>query len=234
MRRIISLALAINLISFMFPVAAVDYEGLSLADVERFASQGDVIAQTTLGERYKLGSGVKQSFEQALDWYQKAGAKGYAKAQFALGHMYSTGWGVTQDNRLAVDWYSKAADQGHIVALINLGQMYSQGRGVPQDRKRGAALLSLAAQQGDGDALVMLADKYMSGDGVPKDPTLAYMCVLISADHGNLLGRQNSKAYSALLTPNQIEEGRTLASKWKIGMLLVNNSANSSTTELPR
>jgi hypothetical protein len=72
---------------------------------------------------YSHGYGVKQDYNQAVAWYQKAADQGYADAQTNLGFMYKNGYGVKQDYNQAREWYQKAADQGDVDAKRNLEKL---------------------------------------------------------------------------------------------------------------
>ncbi len=61
---------------------------------------------------YTEGQGVRQDYQQAFAWYQKAAEQGNAGAQNNLGLMYYNGKGVEQDYIKALEWYQKAAEQG--------------------------------------------------------------------------------------------------------------------------
>ncbi len=62
---------------------------------------------------YGNGSGVPQSYEEAVRWYRLAADQGNAGAQYNLGLCYENGWGVTQSLEEAARWYRKAAEQGY-------------------------------------------------------------------------------------------------------------------------
>ncbi|MEG1553077.1 MAG: sel1 repeat family protein, partial [Kiritimatiellia bacterium] len=49
---------------------------------------------------------------EAVKWYRKAAAQGYANAQTNLGICYAKGEGVARDEAEAVKWWRKAAEQG--------------------------------------------------------------------------------------------------------------------------
>jgi len=105
------------------------------------ALAGEAWAQAFLGTSYFLGTGVTQSYAEALTWYRLAAGQGSRQAQFNLGLMYQTGDGVVQDDAEAVKWYRLAAALD--VARSNLGVMYATGRGVSQDYARAYALFSI-------------------------------------------------------------------------------------------
>lgn len=48
------------------------------------ANAGDVASEYILGYRYEMGKGVPQDLQQAIDWYRKAAAGGFAGAEDAL------------------------------------------------------------------------------------------------------------------------------------------------------
>lgn len=58
---------------------------------------------------YDTGTGVTQSFKQAVLYYREAAEHGNAWAQNNLGLMYLNGRGVTQDYVEAHKWFNIAA-----------------------------------------------------------------------------------------------------------------------------
>lgn len=58
---------------------------------------GNADAQFYLGAMYVQGKGVRQDYQQAKIWFEKAVAQDNADAQFLLGTMYAEGQGVHQD-----------------------------------------------------------------------------------------------------------------------------------------
>ena len=120
-----------------------------LSQITRLANQGDVIAQTSLAERYYDGEGVPQNYKKAVEWYEKAANKGDAQSQFNLGVMYADGKGVPQDYQKALEWYQKAANQGDADVQHLLGIMYKNGDGVPQNYKKAKEWYGKACDNGD-------------------------------------------------------------------------------------
>jgi len=95
---------------------------------------------------------VKQDDKQAMSWYEKAAAQGYASAQLNLGLGYYNGVGVAQDYKQAVLWLEKAAAQGHAGAQNNLGVLYVRGQGVTQDNVEAHKWWALSAENGNKSA----------------------------------------------------------------------------------
>ena len=111
-------------------------------EFSKLAKQGDVDAQTILGEMYLDGIGVKQDTKKAYDWLSKAAKSGDKEAQYLLGFMYENGIGVKVDIVKAVNWYEKAANKGDIMAMYNLAFIYKSGaKGVKKDINKAISLL---------------------------------------------------------------------------------------------
>ena len=103
------------------------------ATTKLLAEQGNVASQYNLGYLYDNGQGVRQDFDKAVEWYQKAAEQGLMEAQYNLALKYENGRGVRQDFTKAFKLYQKAAEQGDSSSQLNLGYMYYTGKGVRQD-----------------------------------------------------------------------------------------------------
>jgi tetratricopeptide (TPR) repeat protein len=89
----------------------------------RAAEQGYAAAETALGDSFQYGTGVSQSYADAIDWYSKAAKQRFAVAQNSLAAMYEQGLGGPRDIIAAVAWYRKAAEQGDSAAQANLARL---------------------------------------------------------------------------------------------------------------
>ena len=111
-------------------------------EFSRLAHQGNVDAQTMLGEMYLDGIGVKQDTKKAYSWLSKAAQSGDKEAEYLLGFMYENGIEVKADITKAVAWYEKAANKGDIMAMYNLAFIYKSGaKGVKKDVNKAISLL---------------------------------------------------------------------------------------------
>jgi TPR repeat protein len=54
---------------------------------------------------------MPQNYEQAVEWWQKAAAKGNYEAQMSLARAYRIGEGIQQNNLLANYWLEQAGLQ---------------------------------------------------------------------------------------------------------------------------
>lgn len=85
----------------------------SLADMKKWAEQGNVEYQLKVGSIYYEGKSVRQDLVLARKMFQKAANKGDARGQGALGFFYEDGLGGLKRNRAtAKEWYGKACDKG--------------------------------------------------------------------------------------------------------------------------
>jgi TPR repeat protein len=95
-------------------------------------TQGDAHAQYNLGNMYREGQGVNQSYERAIEYYEAAANQGAADAQNNLGALYANGHGVEQSNETAREWWMKAAEQGNETAIKGLQELdEAEGRTTP-------------------------------------------------------------------------------------------------------
>src|SRR5262245_14694347 len=81
----------------------------ALAATRAEATAGDVVAQFSLGSFLYYGA---TNTSEAVDWFKKAAAHGYAPAEFQMGQLYDFGFGVEQDDTQALAWYRKSAEHG--------------------------------------------------------------------------------------------------------------------------
>ena len=96
-------------------------EAPEIEPLRRRAEQGDVQAQSRLGQRYRRGEGVEKNEQTAAKWIRKAAEQGHAIAQSELALLYFDGRGVEKDAAAAAKWARKAAKQGKTFALDVLG-----------------------------------------------------------------------------------------------------------------
>ncbi len=157
--------------------------------LKRRAEQGGARDQCSLGLAYYWGSGVAQSYAEAVKWYRKAAEQGNADAQYNLGVCYTEGQGVERDYTEATKWYRKAAEQGSALAQYNLGVCYTEGQGVEKDYTEAAKWWRKAAEQDDAQAQCNLAVCYSLGQGMTKDYAEAVKWFRKAAEQGDSFGQ---------------------------------------------
>lgn len=96
------------------------YQNMSMISLERYASQGDAMAQFYLGYKYAQNG----DYKTAVEWYRKAAYKDLIRAQLWLAWCYYHGKGVDKDTYGAREWLKEAASKGSADAKVYLKTWY--------------------------------------------------------------------------------------------------------------
>jgi TPR repeat protein len=110
-------------------------------------------AQNMMGQKYRDGKGMKQSYEIARRLFEQAAQQGYANAMVHLGSMYYHGQGVEQSYEKAIEYFEQAAHLGFAQAQFNLGIMYYKGESVERDIAKTREWWTKAAAKGNESAI---------------------------------------------------------------------------------
>ncbi|WDY53599.1 tetratricopeptide repeat protein [Vibrio fluvialis] len=137
------------------------------------AELGDSDAMCCLAYCYSEGKGIKQSFEKAVEWFQKAADAGNSAAMFNLAICYEDGVGVAPSDEKAVEYYQKAADLGDADAWFSLALKYLRGEGVKQSFEKEVECYEKAAELGHSGSMYNMALSYKQGEGVEQSLELA-------------------------------------------------------------
>lgn len=100
---------------------------------QKLANAGDPQAMYEVARMYELGRGTELDMQKAVQWYERALAKGQNDARAHLGVMYFEGSGVKRDLKRAVSLIQPAAENGNPTAQYYMGHMYEQGEGLRRD-----------------------------------------------------------------------------------------------------
>ena len=191
----------------------------ALAAARAKAGTGDVIAQFSLGSILYYGG---NETVEAVEWFRKAAAQGYAPAEFQMGQLYDFGFAVEQVDVQALAWYRKAAEHGSAAGQRTVGEFYQKGRGVAADAAEAARWHRRAADGDDLRAQYALGQLYFAGTGVMRDYVTAYVWFMVAAGQTPLV--DNRKALlelrniaGARITPEQVLEAERRAAAWKPG-----------------
>ena len=112
-RLILAIPFVLATASAVWSANTTGITSAALAEAERMARAGSVVAQTYLGLAHDIGEGVPQNPSTAARWYQMAADQGNADAQMFLGSAYLEGRGVDQDLANALLWLDLAAKTLH-------------------------------------------------------------------------------------------------------------------------
>ncbi len=182
------------------------------------AQQGDSDSQYQLGMLYEHGSPeTPEDSTKAVEWFKRLADKGDRRGENALGIAYLHGYGVTEDDAVGFEWFYKAALKGYPAAQFNLAGTYYRGRGTPKNRPEALNWFVEAAKNGESSAQGVLCIQYQSNILAVADPTMAYAWCLVAQTndrkHAEVLNTYLNKAH-AILSDQQIEEAKRLASSW--------------------
>lgn len=154
------------------------------------------LAQYNLATMYYYGEGVKQDFEEAINWFWDATSQGLPSAQYFIGLMYYNGKGFTKNLKKTIEWYTNASKGGSAPAQFALAKMYDKGDGVPKNPEKAIRFAFKAAQQGYAAAQYYLGQVFENGqDGVPKDNVEAYYWYSLAAKNSNELDRSRENIH---------------------------------------
>lgn len=157
--------------------------------IEEAAAEGSVEAMVGLAKQYHLGNFVKQDFEKAREYYEKAVKAGrHPDAQFSLGKLYEEGLGVPQDLERAVFYFRQSAEQKFAPALVQLGHCHDAGRGVERDEEAALRYFKEAALHGSGAGMLQVAVYHEQGKGgLTADPVESARWLIRAAEAGHAL-----------------------------------------------
>ncbi len=140
----------------------------------RAAEQGHIICQRNLAIFYLKGRYVRQSFSEAIKWFERAAEQDNSLPEDTLtvaywyeelGEAYWYGRGVQQSPSEAIRWWLKAATLGNRIAQNNLGTAYWLGQGAPQSLEEAVKWYTKAATQGNAASQYSLGFAYCNGIG---------------------------------------------------------------------
>lgn len=116
----------------------------AIAEWQPLADAGDADAQFNLGQAYKLGRGVPQDMERALDLFGSAARSGHLQAEANYGLIqFQNG-----NREEAMPYIISAAERGEVRAQYIYGTALFNGDLAPRDWPRAYAMMTNAAAAG--------------------------------------------------------------------------------------
>lgn len=155
-----------------------------LLSLKKQAKAGDRVSQLQLGNRYLNGDGVKQDFEKAFSWYQKAAEQDLAPALLNLGECYFHGVGIEKDQEKAILYYTQAAEHKFSQAECILGYIYGKEEFGHFDAQKSIYWFERAANHKVVYAAHQLGVIYHVGELIEQNDSLALVWFREAAYHG--------------------------------------------------
>ncbi|MDR0806196.1 MAG: sel1 repeat family protein [Enterobacteriaceae bacterium] len=181
--------------------------------LKKAAANGDVDAQTQLGDEYFRGVKLLPDYAEAFKWYKQAAEAGNAHAQSQLASLYLNGRGTTYNLKQAIYWDNLAAEKGIAASQNNLGAAYTHGDGVPKNPETAVFWYTKAAHQGVIEAQFNLAGSYYLGQGVIKNYEQAYAWYATVSKYGIGDLADTARKMIDRLSPSLSKSGKYSAAK---------------------
>lgn len=121
--------------------------------ISKSANQEYAQAQFTLGEMYEKGDFVRQDYDQAIKWYEKAASHNILQANTCLGDIY---YNVKRDYVKAREYFVAPAKKGDPKAEYYIGLMFERGQVTTMSYGQAIEWYNKAAEQGYEDATIAL------------------------------------------------------------------------------
>lgn len=163
-------------------------------------SDGNVACMINLGIMYEKGSGVAQSWPEALQLYTQAAIVGTPAEYAAVGainaaNCHTNGWGTEVDHEQAVELLLRGMQLGSGKAAFMLAECHETGQGVDVDLLKAESLYAFAGEHGVPDGIFRLANFMYNGWGARQDQAGA----MVLYEEAQRLGSRQAGAILAML-----------------------------------
>lgn len=128
---------------------------------------------------------VKEKYEEAKEFLEKAAEEGNADAKALLGKMYVSGHGVVQDMKKGLEYLEDAVERGSSYAMAELGLLYAEGKhGVEKAADKGVELIKRSIEAGKYYGYLAMAKLHLMGEGVEHSVEKAVDYLKQAGEHG--------------------------------------------------
>lgn len=164
------------------PAMAGDISCSRVPQLRQKAVSGIAKAQAALGELYYSGRCVRQNYDEAFSWSEKAALQGDSGAEYMMALLYAGGLGTARNNRISTEWLAKSAVHGNPRAQYAVGNI---NRGDPVSDVEAKRWYEMAADQGYAKAQNSLDELYYSEKEVFHDCKKALELFRAAAKQGD-------------------------------------------------
>ena len=166
--------------------------GSAIKYYQAAAEAGSTDGLASIGLLYQYGTGVEQSYEKALAWYQKVIDAEDMDGYWMQGNVYRE----AEEYETAVKCYEIAAEKGEncrYAAIYELARAYRYGVGAEENFPLALDYYQRAASNGVVEAMFDLGAMYAGGEGVAQDFDIANYWYEMAAFEG-----ESAKAFGEL------------------------------------
>ncbi len=179
----------------------------AVAIIAQLASNDYPHAVSAMGQIYSYGIAVRQNFETAKEYYEKAVKLGYPGAEKSLLDCRKR-----QSYAVRIDTIKANVKMGDAVALGELGWCYGNGVAVDYDNAKAVECFKGGASQGDPLSMYELGVRYFIGYGVEQSMEKAVEMFEKSAQAGSADAQYQMALMYAEATP--LEKNNEKAVVW--------------------
>jgi len=145
------------------------FESLPTDELINIATKNEPIAWVILGNRYKDGDGVEQSYDEAFKWYKKSADAGEPWGIDNLGLAYQYGWSIDEDEKKAADLYREATQLGWKAAMGHFAWMLQNSAAVEKNLEEAVKWYRLGAERGNAYCQYNLGRCFQYAEGIEQD-----------------------------------------------------------------
>ena len=183
------------------------------------AQTGQVSVYVKLARMFERGeAGVPVDLDEALRYYELAGAAEHAPSLFVIAKRYADGDGVLRDKVRAVELFERAAAGGDQRAFARLGDLYADESEPPANAAAAAEWYRRASRTGDEKAMFKLAELHERGRLGQPDLFAAYGWYRLAALNGHDKAPDRLARIEARLTPGERVEAVERANSLERGL----------------
>ena len=127
-----------------------------------------------MGNIYFEGVGVPQDEEKAIEWYERAAAKGENQSLQKIREIFENGQGEEKFKKVSYKEAFKTllllAEKGNPEVQYTVSISYFNGNAVQKSQQEGSRWMIKSGENGYKDAFYVLKQMYTNGlEGMPKD-----------------------------------------------------------------
>ncbi len=162
----------------------------------------------------RKAAALPANLEIAVQWFERAAAKGLAPAMYRLGSLYEKGQGVKKDLEKARQLYIAGADKGNAKAVHNLAVLYAEGIDGKPDYRTASQWFRKAADKGVADSQYNLGILYARGIGVDQNLAESYKWFALAAQQGDQDAAKKREDVAARLDQQSLVAAKLAVQTW--------------------
>lgn len=158
---------------------------ISIRDIKRRISSGDLEAERLMGLILLDGTGVKKNVNEGFRLLRESAERGDSTSECDVGFCFHTGQGTDFNCSEAIRYYQLSANHSNPKGHNNLGYCLFNGEGTHADQQQAALHFKISSDNNCPEGVCNYARCLEYGDGVPQDLPKAASLYKKAADLNN-------------------------------------------------